>query len=154
MIGPDALSIIADQIQGSIRDLEGALNRVINTARVLDLPPDVQLVIESIADLVPRLSEPSITKETIIKWVCKSLNFSEKELLGASRQRELVRARHISMYLLKNEAGMPVTNIGRLLGNRNHSTVLHGIKAVSDGLNHDIALRNDLEQIRKRLVSV
>ena len=154
MIGPDALSIIAEQIQGSIRDLEGALNRVINTARVLDLPPDVQLVIESIADLVPRLSEPSITKETIIKWVCKSLNFSEKELLGASRQRELVRARHLSMYLLKNDAGMPVTNIGRLLGNRHPSTVLHGIKAVSDGLNHDIALRNDLEQIRKRLVSV
>ena len=154
MIGSDALTVIADQIQGSIRDLEGALNRVIGTAKVLSLPPDVQLVIESLEDLIPKLSGPSITKEAIIKWVCSSLNVSEKDLIGASRQRELVRARHLSMYLLKNEAAMPVTNIGRLMGNRNHSTVLHGIRAISNGLKHDIALRNDLEQIRKRLVSV
>ena len=83
MIGSDALTVIADQIQGSIRDLEGALNRVIGTAKVLSLPPDVQLVIESLEDLIPKLSGPSITKEAIIKWVCSSLNVSEKDLIGA-----------------------------------------------------------------------
>jgi chromosomal replication initiator protein len=153
-IGYDALTIIADKIEGSIRDLEGALNRVISTARALDLPPDVKLVVKSLESLIPKLSGRSITKEAIFKCVCNALNVSEKDLLGGSRQRELVRARHLSMYLLRNETGMPVTNIGRIMGDRNHSTVLHGIKAVSAGLTHDIALQNDLETIRKNLSSV
>ena len=58
------------------------------------------------------------------------------------------------MYLLKNDAGMPVTNIGRIMGDRNHSTVLHGIKNVSHGLTHDISLQNDLNHIRKNLTHV
>tara|TARA_Y100000758_G_scaffold207332_1_gene148301 strand:- start:3731 stop:5083 length:1353 start_codon:yes stop_codon:yes gene_type:complete len=153
-IGSDALTVIADQVEGSIRDLEGALNRVISTSRALELPPDMKLVIESLESLMPKLSASVITKEAIFRCVCNSLNVAEKDILGGSRQREFVRARHLSMYLLKNDAGMPVTNIGRIMGDRNHSTVLHGIKNVSQGLTHDISLQNDLNQIRKNLTHV
>ena len=153
-IGSDALTVIADQVEGSIRDLEGALNRVISTSRALKLPPDMKLVIESLESLMPKLSASVITKEAILRCVCNSLNVAEKDLLGGSRQREFVRARHLSMYLLKNDAGMPVTNIGRIMGDRNHSTVLHGIKNVSHRLTHDISLQNDLNHIRKSLTHV
>lgn len=153
-IGSDALTVIADQVEGSIRDLEGALNRVISTARALDLPPDINLVIESLESLIPKLSAPFITKEAIFKCVCHALDVAEKDLISGSRRREFVRARHLSMYLLKNDAGIPVTNIGRIMGDRNHSTVLHGIKTVSNGLTHDIALQNDLNHIRKSLPRV
>lgn len=153
-IGSEALTVIADQVEGSIRDLEGALNRVISTSHALDLPPDMKLVIESLESLIPKLSASVITKEAIFKCVCNSLNVAEKDLIGGSRRRELVRARHLSMYLLKNDAGMPITNIGRIMGDRNHSTVLHGIRNVSQGLTHDISLQNDLNHIRKSLVTV
>ena len=123
----DILRYIANQPYSSVRELEGALNRVTAYADFSDAPLSL--------DSVTHILHPFTTRHTpsatvILDTVCRHFSVSLDQLKGPSRSREITFARHIAMYLLRNYGPRPLTNIGQLLGGRDHSTVLTAYRRI------------------------
>jgi len=147
---PDALlEYIAREIHSNIRELEGALNRVIATARLTSQPLTVELAQSALADLVPQRS--ARTAEEIIEAVAGHYGVDVPSLKGRSRNAEIVLPRQIAMFLLREEIGASLPQIGEVLGGRDHTTVIHGYEKVSDLMERDSGVRRDIMAIRARL---
>ncbi len=144
---PQVAQLIADRAQDNIRELEGLLNRVTAYARLARSPIDERLAIAALNALTPpRPSEPP-NPQAIIQRVARYFNTSPEALTGPSRAKPIAEARHIAMYLLREDAQLPLKAIGHLLGNRDHSTVIHGCRKASTYLN-TAARRHQLTEIR------
>ncbi len=147
---PDVLlEYIAREVHSNIRELEGALNRVIATARLTNQPLTVELAQSALADLVPQRS--ARTAEEIIEAVAGHYGVDVPSLKGRSRNAEIVLPRQIAMFLLREEIGASLPQIGEVLGGRDHTTVIHGYEKVSDLMERDSGVRRDIMAIRARL---
>ncbi len=131
ILDEDALRLLASSISPSIRELEGKLMQIIQSLKLQNLPPTA-------ANITPFLNlnpKPlTLTPKEVLASICEFFNLSLKDLTGPKRQKELVLPRHIAMYILSEETKMTVEGIGQLLGNRDHTTVMHGrdkIKALA-----------------------
>ncbi len=149
---PDAvLEIIAQRVQDNIRELEGSLNRVLAFARLTGAEITLSLAAQALADLAPAPRRRAPSPEAIIDAVAEYFDLDARQLAGKARDRHLVHARHIAMYLLRTDAARPLTEIGRLLGKRDHTTVLHGTEKIEQALYLDPALRQQIAEIRERI---
>lgn len=93
-------------------------------------------------------SKETITPETIIDYVAKYYKISKKDILGKGRQKEVVLARHIAIYLIRDQINIPLQQIGRFFGNRDHSTILNAIKKIEkESDNPDLSLRRTISAI-------
>ncbi len=147
---PDpVLQYIAREIHSNIRELEGALNRVLATARLTNQPLTVELATSALADLVPQRS--ARTPEEIIAAVANHYGLDVAVLKGRSRNAEIALPRQIAMFLLREEIGISLPQIGEVLGGRDHTTVLHGCEKISDLIERDNNVRRDVMAIRTRL---
>lgn len=133
----EILELIADRIQSNIRELEGALNRIIAFADLSGslLTPD--LVDVALADLLPQ--KRNIPPEKILDAVAESEGVGVKDLLGQNRSAKIAVPRQLAMYLLRTYNEISLPQIGEMLGGRDHTTVMYGIKKVGDN-----------EKLRKR----
>ncbi len=145
------MRFLAGKIQSNIRDLEGALNRISATATLTARPIDADLVAECISDLVPAESRRPLHPEEIIDMVARHLKVDPVIIRGRSRGGKIVSARQMAMYLLREELGVSLAEIGRLLGGRDHSTVVHACNRVADNLEKNDRLRRDLAAVRESL---
>ena len=148
-VDPAVLETIAHRMQSNIRELEGALNRIIAYAylRGVALTPD--LVENALADLVP---EPQpLQPEQLAQAVGTAFGFSMERLLSRDRSAEVALARQVAMYLLREEAQLSLPAIGELLGGRDHTTVMHGCQKVADLLEQDERLRRQVSSLREQL---
>ena len=145
------LQMIAQRIQDNIRELEGSLNRVIALSRFSGEEITVELCQQAIADLAPRQTRRQRSPETILDTVAAYFHLSPAQVCGKARDKSLVHARHIAMYLLRDEAQRPLTEVGRILGNRDHSTILHGLNKVQESYYADQDLRREIDEIRSQL---
>jgi chromosomal replication initiator protein len=145
------LQMIAHRIQDNIRELEGSLNRVIALSRFSGEEITVELCQQAIADLAPQQTRRQRSPEKILDTVAEYFNLSPAQVCGKARDKSLVHARHIAMYLLRDEAQRPLTEVGRILGNRDHSTILHGLNKVHESYYADQDLRREIDEIRSRL---
>ena len=134
-ITPEVAQLIADRAQDNIRELEGLLNRVTAYARLARSPIDERLASLALNALTPPPSSSPPSPDTIIQCVARYFNTSPEALIGPSRVKPVTEARHIAMYLLREDAQLPLKTIGHLLGNRDHSTVIHGCRKASTYLN-------------------
>jgi chromosomal replication initiator protein len=149
---PEAvLQLIAHRIQDNIRELEGSLNRVVAFSRLTGQEITTELCQQAIADLAPQQKRRSRSAEVVIDTVAAYFNLTAAQLCGKARDKELVHARHITMYLLRDEAHRPLTEVGRILGNRDHSTVVHGLNRIQQSFYSDPELRREVEEIRNQL---
>lgn len=147
---PDAvLQYIAREIHSNIRELEGALNRVLATARLTNQPLTVELATSALADLVPQRS--ARTPEEVLAAVANHYGLDVAALKGRSRNAEIALPRQIAMFLLREEIGISLPQIGEVLGGRDHTTVLHGCEKISDLIERDNNVRRDVMAIRTRL---
>jgi chromosomal replication initiator protein len=145
----EILEIIARRVQSNIRELEGALNRVVAFAELSGTPVTPQLAEVALADLLPQTG--SIEPEKVVDLVARAFNVSAERLLGRDRSRAVALPRQIAMYLLRQEANISLPQIGKELGGRDHSTVMYAINKVSDLLERDDRLRRQVVQIRQQL---
>jgi chromosomal replication initiator protein len=145
----DFLEIIAKRVQSNIRELEGALNRVYAFSDLSGLPLTKDLVESALADLLPRTG--SLTPEHIIRVVAKIYGVDEERLLSKQRSRDVSLPRQVAMYLIREETGASLPQIGEALGGRDHTTVMYGCNKISDRLETDDGLRRQVFSIREAL---
>lgn len=148
---PDEICyLIADRFQSNIRELEGALNRVVAVATLTHQPLTPGLALQALEELATR-TRPQVTPEMVIRTVADFYGLTVEALIGPSRRQEIVRPRQIACYLLRQEANASLTQIGQWLGGRDHTTVLHACERIVASLEEDGALRREVQAIRERL---
>ncbi|MDW7981379.1 MAG: chromosomal replication initiator protein DnaA [Thermomicrobium sp.] len=147
----DVVEYVARRVESNIRELEGALNRVVALAQLLHQPITLALAVEALQEADGRARRERLTPELVLDVVCRHFRVSLAELVGSSRRREVVVPRQVAMYLLRDELGLSLVEIGQRLGGRDHTTVLHGVEKVEQALARDEQLRGDLVTVRARL---
>jgi chromosomal replication initiator protein len=144
-ISDDILDSIARRVQSNIRELEGALNRILAFADLSGTSLTPHLVEVALADLLPQRTD--IPPQKIVELVAKEWQTTVEALLGRDRSQKIVQPRQVAMYLLRKETDASLPQIGEVLGGRDHTTVMHSI----DKITSDIETKADL---RKRVVTV
>lgn len=147
-LAPDILRHIADQPYTSVRELEGALYRVVAYSEFSDGPLTLDAVDHA---LYPFATPHQITADDILTSVCRHFNLSPDDLKGPSRSRDITYARHIAMYLLRHNGPRSLADIGHLLGGRDHSTVLSACTRIKKERTSFPQTRIHIEQIESSL---
>ncbi|MDW8325528.1 MAG: chromosomal replication initiator protein DnaA [Anaerolineales bacterium] len=148
-VSPAVIELIARRIQSNIRELEGALTRVLAYADLLGQPVTLEIAAAAIADLSPR--RHNLTAEQIIAAVARFYRTSPAALVGQERTKDIAWARQVAMYLIREETDASLPSIGEALGNRDHTTVMYGCKKVADEIERNDVRRRELVQIREQL---
>ncbi|HRF46136.1 MAG TPA: chromosomal replication initiator protein DnaA [Anaerolineales bacterium] len=143
------IELIARRVQSNIRELEGALVRVLAYADLTNQPLTVDLAGTAIADLLPR--RRTLTANQIISTVADYYRSSPQQLMGPDRSRETAWARQVAMYLIREESEASLPAIGDALGGRDHTTIMYGCKKVADLVERDDSARRQVLAIRERL---
>jgi len=121
----EVLEFIAKHVQDNIRELEGALTRVVAWGRLSQQPITLESARETLADIIQDNSPRMITPEMILEAVADTYGFSVDEIIGPKRARPLVTARHVAMYLVRNLTQFSYPAIGRVFGGRDHTTCIN-----------------------------
>ncbi|CAN5667862.1 chromosomal replication initiator protein DnaA [soil metagenome] len=147
----DVLEYIARRVQSNIRELEGALNKIIAMAQLFNQPIRMDIAAQALADTELEARRAEITPDRIIGEVSNHFDVTLAELRGRGRSKQIVLPRQIAMYLIRDETGCSLVEIGRYLGNRDHSTVMHGISKIESTLETDTTLRRHVATVREKL---
>src|SRR5680860_318852 len=126
----DVLIYIAENVKNNIRELEGALNKVIAFHQLKNIEPTIETVKEVLGDFISNIQARSMSAKDIIDTVAKFYNINTKDLIGNSRKKELVNPRQIAIYLIREELGSSYPSIGNELGGRDHTTAMHGYNKI------------------------
>ncbi len=148
-IPDEILYLIAGRIQSNIRELEGALNRVQAMSRLTGQPLTVEVAESALENLTPRRSR--LTTEQIVEAVAHHFGVEVEALRGRSRSRAVARPRQIAMYLMREETGASLPQIGAALGGRDHTTVLYGCERIADLLEEDADIRREVITLKQIL---
>jgi len=143
------LKRIASLVQSNIRELEGALTRVSAFAALNGLQLSPEIVETALADFFKNKSE--VKPEGILQAVADGFSITVDELYGKDRSRRVALPRQIAMYLLRQETGISLPQIGEILGGRDHTTVLYGCEKIADLLERDDRLRSQIVRIKEIL---
>jgi len=147
----DALEVIARQIQQNIRELEGNLNRVIAYAKLLRARATPDLVAKALENLATKPHDSETTAPSlVIEAVARNFQLAPADLKGPKRDREIALARQVAMYLIREQTGYPLAQIGREFGNRNPSTVRHACEKITAEANVNPHLRRIISSIQQR----
>jgi chromosomal replication initiator protein len=147
-VPPEILETISRRVQSNIRELEGALNRVLAFSDLSGMPMNLQMVDVALADLLPQKGE--LKPETVLDEVANAFSVDVEQLTGKGRSRQISLPRQIVMYLLR-ESNMSLPQIGQILGGRDHTTVMYACDKISDLLERDDRLRRQVVNIRNQI---
>lgn len=147
----DILDYIANSIESNIRELEGALIRLVAYATVTGRPLDMELATEALKDILPPPRPRKITIEMIQKEVCSYYNIEMSELLSKKRNKQLVVPRQVAMFLCRKFTDASYPQIGDQFGGRDHTTVIHAAEKVEKELDSDPELAATIDELSKRL---
>ena len=151
-IPDDVLDYISGNVTGSVRELEGVIHSLLAYSVVYSKDVDLSFAQRILAGRV-KVEKKAITIDQIITCTCEFFNVREEELFGKSRKANIVIVRQMSMYLAHKHTKLTTGKIGAYVGNRDHATVLHGIKTIDGRLKVDKELRQQLSEIEKELMS-
>lgn len=146
----DILDFLARKITSNVRELEGALNRVVAYAQLVGRPVTVEVVREILADLL-RANDRKINIDEIQKAVAEHYNLRLTEMLSERRSRNIARPRQVAMYLAKQLTQRSLPEIGRKFSGRDHTTVIHAVKRIEDLRRTDSTLDEDITRLMRRL---
>jgi len=146
----DILTLIARQIQSNIRELEGALTRILAYADLSNQPITDKLVEIALADLLPQTS--AVEPAQILQAVTRTFGVSRERLLGRDRSREVALPRQVAMYLMREIGNLSLPQIGEALGGRDHTTVMYACEKIADQIERDDRLRRQVLSIREQVL--
>jgi chromosomal replication initiator protein len=147
----DVLTFIADRVTSNIRELEGALTRVIAYASLTGRPITASVADEVLKDLFPGGSARAITVEQVQAAVCEWFGVSQADLRGDKRPQSIAYPRHIAMYLCRELTDQSLPKIGAKFGGRDHSTVMHGVRRIGDLIREDRDVFNVVQELTARI---
>ena len=149
-IGDSAVEYLAKNIQTNIRDLEGQLNSMLLISDMRGISPD-ELISEGLIT-APHddIKRRSVSPKQVVDKVAKYYSLNSKDLYGTSRIKDIKSARQIAMYLMKDQLGLSTVKIGNEF-NKDHTTIMHGIKVVETSLKTDFNLRSQISDLREKI---
>jgi chromosomal replication initiator protein len=153
LVPEDVLSFIAHKIQKNIRELEGALIRVIAHASLNRSAVNVDMAARLLQDVIPSTDTRTLSIDTISRAVANFYHISLEEMKGKRRDKHIVFPRQVAMFLIREETASSLPAIGQAFGGRDHTTVLHSYEKINTESREDQRLQSDLRKIREILYS-
>jgi chromosomal replication initiator protein len=153
ILEPDIITFIATNVKSSVRELEGALNKLIATCELTNTEMTESKAVEVLSNIVKE-KQQFITPELVIREVHKYYRIPIEELLGKKRTKELVTPRQTIMYLLRHECNLSYPEIGRKMGGKDHSTIMHGCEKVQKNISTDNRLKDDINFIKEKIFTI
>jgi chromosomal replication initiator protein len=150
----EVLDFIAAKVSSNIRELEGALNRVVAYAQLINTPVTVDVAAAALNEVLEPAGRAVRAPGEVIDAVCRATGITRQELESKQRDRRVVIPRQIAMYLLREDTELSLSEVGSLFGGRDHSTVLHSCEKVAADLEKDDRLRATVKTIREGLTRV
>ncbi|NIA02298.1 MAG: chromosomal replication initiator protein DnaA, partial [Nitrospirae bacterium] len=163
LIDPEVLYFIANNVNNSVRELEGVLRQAVAESQLSDRVPTIR----SVAEIIKRLDKAqkiigydieakkncSIAKTAndVMQLVAEYYNLTIDDLVGKDRHKEIMMPRQICMYLIKNELGQSYEKIGGDFGGRNHTTVMHACNKTASKLKKDVRMVRDVNAIKREM---
>ena len=142
----EVIRFIAETANGSVRDLEGVINSLLAYSVVYNSNIDMRLA-ERVIKRAVKIDNKPLTVDEILDKVCTHYNVSQQNVFSKSRKRDYVIVRQVSMYLAQKYTKMPASRIGQLIGNRDHSTVIHSCNTIEQRLKIDKAFLEEMNSI-------
>lgn len=149
----EILNYIADNIQNNIRELEGALNRIIAFHEFNNTQPSIESTKSVLGSLITTARNKSVTGKDVIESVSKYFDVDIKDLTGKCRKKELVYPRQIIMFLMRREINTSYPTIGQEIGGRDHTTAMHAFNKITKDADESERVKQDLESIKQLLYS-
>lgn len=146
----EAYSYIASHIQKNIRELEGALNRIVAITKMQETEPTMETINQVFSHIINQPKKITNHKK-IIKTVAEFYDINSEEMINQSRKREFVKPRQVAMYLLKKESQNSYPSIGEKLGGRDHTTVMYACQKIEKEIEKDESFKQELNLIKERL---
>ena len=150
-LSDDILNYIANNIKSNIRELEGALNKLLAYSNLEKTEITMEIAKKELQNIITPDKPREITPQLIIEVVSEHFQISLDQMISKNRSNEIARPRQIAMYLCKTMTDIPLDSIGSLLGGRDHSTIIHGIKKIADKYDSNEQTRNLIETIKKKI---
>lgn len=150
-IDNEVIKYIASNVKSNIRELEGALTKIVAMSKLYKKEIDIKLAEEALKDLISPNLAREITPQLIISVVAEHFGMSPADLTGQKRSKELVFPRQIAMFLCGDMTGESLQNIGKAFGGRDHTTIIHGTKKINSELKTDENLKNVVDILKKKI---
>ncbi len=150
-LSDDVLGFMSENIKNNIRELEGALNRVIAICDLNKKEPTQQMVEQALSAIIESSKKPCVQNKNVLETVAEFYEIDKEALIKKGRKKEVVRPRQIAMYLLRKEMNMSYPGIGKYFSGRDHTTALHAYEKVNKELKENERLREEVEFLREKL---
>ena len=152
-VSDDVIEYIASNIKSNIRELEGALTKIKAYSNLVNQDVNLALAEQVLKDIISPNDKKIITPETIINMVAEQFDITPADIIGNKRSSKIVYPRQIAMYLCRNMLDIPLTQVGSYIGNRDHTTVIHGINKIQDELETSEQTQKIIATLKKKLNS-
>ncbi|HEV2249340.1 MAG TPA: chromosomal replication initiator protein DnaA [Candidatus Limnocylindria bacterium] len=150
-VPPPVIDFLAQRIVSNIRELEGALTRIVAYATLNAVAVTTDLAQTMLQNILYNPRRQSLTPERIVETVAKYYGLPSDQLRGKARDKQIVLPRQIAMYLMREETEAPLLRIGEALGGRDHSTILHGCEKIEREMGENDDFRRDINSLRELL---
>ncbi|MDE6604265.1 MAG: chromosomal replication initiator protein DnaA [Lachnospiraceae bacterium] len=151
-IDNEVLQYIAENVKSNIRELEGALNKIMAFSKLNKVDINLEYAEEALKDVIYPNKPKEITPSLIIEVVAEHFNVSPEDIASIKRTADLVQARQIVMYFSRELTTNSLQNIAKAIGKKDHTTVLHGIKTITKEMENNEELKNKVDIIRKKIM--
>lgn len=150
IVPTEVLDFLASKVISNVRELEGALNRVVAYAELTKQPVTTDMTRGVLQDLL-RANDRKVTIDEILRQVSEYYNLRLSELLSERRARDIARPRQVAMYLAKQMTSRSLPEIGRKCGGRDHTTVMHAVRKIEDLRQTDSVIEDDINRLSRLL---
>lgn len=150
-IDDEVIKYIATNVKSNIRELEGALNKLIAYSHLEKRKINLELAEQALKDIISPNAAREITPELIIQVVAEHFNITPEEISSKKRNSEIVFPRQIAMYLCRDMTDIPLQSIGNYLGKKDHTTIIHGAQKIANEVENNESTRKVIEAIKKKI---
>jgi len=152
VIDRDVVSFIAENIESNIRELEGALIKLFAYCDLAEATPSLAVTEKILSEIISRNQRRQVVSaEKVLKSIQKFYHIPIEDLVSRKRNKEVIKPRHVAMYILKNVVGLSYPEIGRELGGKDHTTIIHGCKAITKGISASRQLKDEIELLKESI---
>ena len=152
IVADDVVEQVARRVQSNVRELEGALTRLVAVGRLSGMPVTMELAARVLSEAVYPNPKRILEPEQVVSVVAEHFGLTVEQLRGPKRDREIVVPRQIAAYLSREETDASLVRIGGALGGRDHSTIIHGCAKIEREMSYDAELRREVALLREALL--
>lgn len=145
-IDSKCVRFVAEKVKSNVRELEGALNRIMSTCLLLGKPPTLELCRDTLSDML-NSSADTVDAKAVKEKVANFFKVRASDLASSSRKKSIAQARHVAVYLCRKLTNMSLPQIGEHFGNREHTTIMHSCSVVEKLLTTDPKMKEDLDML-------